>query len=79
MSDEQPTMAPGLIQAFNPEEVEEPTDGRRRGKGQDDPIMNLRSWTPKTRLGNAVMAGQIITFELSLVNYQSGKSKLLTL
>ena len=31
MSDEQPTMAPGLIQAFNPEEVEEPTDGRRRG------------------------------------------------
>ena len=33
MSDEQPTMAPGLIQAFNPEEVEEPTDGRRRGKG----------------------------------------------
>ena len=32
MSDEQPTMAPGLIQAFNPEEVEEPTDGRRRAK-----------------------------------------------
>ena len=68
MSDEQPTMAPGLIQAFNPEEVEEPTDGRRRGKGQDDPIMNLHSWTPKTRLGNAVMAGQIITFEQAIAS-----------
>ena len=68
MSDEQPTMAPGLIQAFNPEEVEEPIDGRRRGKGQDDPIMNLRSWTPKTRLGNAVMAGQIITFEQAIAS-----------
>lgn len=68
MSDEQVAMAPGLIQAFNPEEVEEPTDGRRRGKGQDDPIMNLRSWTPKTRLGNAVMAGQIITFEQALAS-----------
>ena len=68
MSDEQVAMAPGLIQAFNPEEVEEPADGRRRGKGQDDPIMNLRSWTPKTRLGNAVMAGQIITFEQALAS-----------
>ena len=68
MSEDQPTMAPGLMQAFNPEESEEPTDGRRRGKGQDDPIMNLRNWTPKTRLGNAVMAGQIITFEQALAS-----------
>ena len=68
MSEEQPTLAPGLMQAFNPEEVEEPTDGRRRGKGQDDPIMNLRNWTPKTRLGNAVMAGQIISFEQALAS-----------
>ena len=45
MTDEQQKMAPGLIQAFNPEESEEPTDGRRRGRNQDDPIMNLRSWT----------------------------------
>ena len=63
MSEETPTMAPGLMQAFNPEEMEEPIDGRRRGRGQDDPILNLRNWTPKTRLGNAVMAGKIITFE----------------
>ena len=68
MSEDQPTMAPGLIQAFNPEESEEPKDGRRRGKGQDDPIMNLRNWTPKTRLGNAVMAGQIVTFEQALAS-----------
>ena len=68
MSEEQPTLAPGLQQAFNPEEVEEPTDGRRRGKGQDDPIMNLRNWTPKTRLGNAVMAGQNISFEQALAS-----------
>ena len=49
MSEEQQNMAPGLIQAFNPEESEEPIDGRRRGRNQDDPIMNLRSWTPRTR------------------------------
>ncbi|MAK20379.1 MAG: 30S ribosomal protein S5 [Euryarchaeota archaeon] len=30
--------------------------------------MNLRSWTPRTRLGNAVMAGQIITFEQALAS-----------
>ena len=68
MTEEQQQMAPGLIQAFNPEESEEPTDGRRRGRNQDDPIMNLRSWTPRTRLGNAVMAGQIITFEQALAS-----------
>jgi small subunit ribosomal protein S5 len=68
MTDEHQKMAPGLIQAFNPEESEEPTDGRRRGRNQDDPIMNLRSWTPRTRLGNAVMAGQIVTFEQALAS-----------
>ncbi|MBL6732682.1 MAG: 30S ribosomal protein S5 [Candidatus Poseidoniaceae archaeon] len=30
--------------------------------------MNLRSWTPRTRLGNAVAAGQIITFEQALAS-----------
>ena len=68
MSEEQPTMAPGLMLAFNPEESEESTDVRRRGKGQDDPIVNLRYWTPKTRLGNAVAAGQIVTFEQALAS-----------
>ena len=68
MSEEQPTMAPGLMLAFNPEESEESTDVRRRGKGQDDTIVNLRSWTPKTRLGNAVAAGQIITLEQALAS-----------
>ncbi len=66
MSEDTPTMAPGLMQAFNPEETEEPTDGRRRGRGQDDPILNLRNWVPKTRMGNAVMAGKIVTFEQAL-------------
>ena len=32
MSEDQPTMAPGLIQAFNPEESEEPMDGKREAK-----------------------------------------------
>ena len=70
MSDEEnQNMAPGLIQAFNPEEKEEPTDGhRRRRNTQDDPIMALRNWTPKTRLGNAIMAGRIITFEQALAS-----------
>ena len=30
--------------------------------------MALRNWTPKTRLGNAVMAGRIITFEQALAS-----------
>ena len=68
MSEEEITMAPGLIKAFNPEESEEPTDGRRRGRNQDDPIMNLRNWAPKTRLGNAVMAGKIVTYEQALAS-----------
>ncbi len=68
MSEEQQTLAPGLMLAFNPEESEESTDVRRRGKGQDDPIRNLLSWTPKTRLGNAVAAGQIVTFEQALAS-----------
>ena len=68
MSEEEITMAPELIKAFNPEESEEPTDGRRRGRNQDDPIMNLRNWAPKTRLGNAVMAGKIVTYEQALAS-----------
>lgn len=32
-------MAPGLMQAFAPEEVEETTDRRPRRRKQDDPIM----------------------------------------
>jgi len=69
MSDEEnQKMAPGLIQAFNPVEVEDKGDPRKRRRNQDDPIMNLRKWTPKTRLGNAVMAGRIITFEQALAS-----------
>ena len=66
--EENQNMAPGLIQAFNPVEVEEKGDQRRRRRNQDDPIMNLRNWTPKTRLGNAVMAGRIVTFEQALAS-----------
>ena len=71
MSDEEnQQMAPGLIQAFNPEEAEDTSGGdpRRRRRNQDDPIMALRKWTPKTRLGNAVMAGKIVTFEQALAS-----------
>ena len=71
MSDEEnQQMAPGLIQAFNPEEAEESAggDARRRRRNQNDPIMALRKWTPKTRLGNAVMAGKIVTFDQALAS-----------
>ena len=61
--EEQPTMAPGLMQAYAPEEVDEMPDPRRRRRNQDDPIANLRKWEPRTRLGAAVMANKIITFE----------------
>ena len=66
--EENQNMAPGLIQAFNPVEVEEKGDQRRRRRNQDDPVMNLRKWVPKTRLGNAVMAGRIVTFEQALAS-----------
>ena len=63
-----PTMAPGLLQAYAPEEADEMPDPRRRRRQQDDPIANLRKWEPKTRLGAAVMAGKIITFEAALAS-----------
>ena len=38
-------MAPGLMQAYAPEEPEENTEGRRpRRRNQDDPIIALRKW-----------------------------------
>ena len=63
-----PTMAPGLLQAYAPEEVDEMPDPRRRRRNQDDPIANLRKWEPRTRLGAAVMAGKIITYEAALAS-----------
>jgi len=63
-----PTLAPGLRQAFAPEEVDEMPDPRRRRRNQDDPIANLRKWEPRTRLGAAVMAGKIITYEAALAS-----------
>ena len=66
--DEVKTMAPGLMQAYAPEEVDEMPDPRRRRRNQDDPIANLRKWEPRTRLGAAVMAGKIITFEAALAS-----------
>jgi len=65
MTDEETmNLAPGLVQAFAPEDAgEELGERRRAGRGQMDPIMNLRSWQPKTRLGHAVMAGKVVTFE----------------
>ena len=63
-----PTMAPGLLQAYAPEEADEMPDPRRRRRNQDDPIANLRKWEPRTRLGAAVMAGKIITYEAALAS-----------
>lgn len=69
MSEENtPTMAPGLLQAYAPEEAEEVPDVRRRRRNQDDPIANLRKWEPRTRLGAAVMANKIITYEAALAS-----------
>ncbi|MCH1462150.1 MAG: hypothetical protein L7U25_07320, partial [Candidatus Poseidonia sp.] len=64
MTDEEhvPTMAPGLMQAYAPEETDEAPDNRRRRRNQYDPIANLRKWEPRTRLGAAVMAGKIISY-----------------
>ena len=60
-------MAPGLMQAYAPEEPEEKVEGRRpRRRNQDDPILALRKWVPRTRLGHAVMAGEILTYEQAL-------------
>ncbi|RJU91140.1 MAG: 30S ribosomal protein S5 [Candidatus Poseidoniales archaeon] len=61
-------MAPGLLQAYAPEEVEEKPDPRRRRRNQDDPIANLRKWEPRTRLGAAVMAGKIVSYEAALAS-----------
>ena len=58
-------MAPGLMQALAPEETED-TGGRPRRRKQDDPMMGLRKWVPKTRLGQMVMAGKVLTYEQAL-------------
>ena len=69
MSEENtPTMAPGLLQAYAPEEADEVPDMRRHRRNQDDPIANLRKWEPRTRLGAAVMANKIITYEAALAS-----------
>ncbi len=69
MSDEEITMAPGLIKAFAPQEEEENAGGRRRRRSaSDEAIAALRSWTPKTRLGREVMAGRIITYEAAIAS-----------
>ena len=58
-------MAPGLMQALAPEETED-TGGRPRRRKQDDPMSGLRKWVPKTRLGQMVMAGKVLTYEQAL-------------
>ena len=69
MSEEDvPTMAPGLLQAYAPEPEETPDPRRRRRRNQDDPIANLRKWEPRTRLGAAVMANKIISYEAALAS-----------
>jgi small subunit ribosomal protein S5 len=59
-------LAPGLQLAFNPQEsTETEMPRRRRGVGQD-PILALRTWEPRTRLGRMVASGQIRSMEQAL-------------
>jgi small subunit ribosomal protein S5 len=58
-------VAPGLSLAFNPPEVSEDAPRRRRGVGID-PMEALRNWQPLTRLGRAVISGEIVTMEQAL-------------
>jgi len=67
MSDETPKMAPGLLQAFEPQEAEEQPVRRGRNAGPDS-IAALRSWTPKTRLGHKILSGQIISWEQAVAS-----------
>ena len=70
MSEETPiqNMAPGLLQAFAPQE-EAPQDGpRRRRRRGPDPLLALREWQPRTRLGQKVMAGEIVSYEQALAS-----------
>jgi len=58
-------VAPGLSLAFNPPEVSEDAPRRRRGVGVD-PMEALRNWQPLTRLGRAVLTGEVVTMEQAL-------------
>ena len=58
-------VAPGLSLAFNPPEVSEDAPRRRRGVGID-PMEALRNWQPLTRLGRAVISGEIVTMEQAI-------------
>jgi len=69
MSEENPiqNMAPGLLAAFAPAPETDAGDGqRRRRRRGPDPLLALREWQPKTRLGQKVMAGEIVTYEQAL-------------
>lgn len=59
-------LAPGLFLAHNPPEVSEDAPPRRRRGVGDDPSEALRKWQPITRMGRAVLSGQIITMEQAL-------------
>ena len=58
-------VAPGLSLAFKPPEVSEDAPRRRRGVGVD-PMEALRNWQPLTRLGRAVLSGEVVTMEQAL-------------
>jgi len=58
-------VAPGIALAFNPPEVSEDAPRRRRGVGVD-PMEALRNWQPLTRLGRAVISGEIVTMEQAI-------------
>jgi len=59
-------LAPGLYLAFNPPEVSEDAPPRRRRGVGEDPAEALRKWQPITRLGRAVLSGEIVTMEQAL-------------
>ena len=62
------TMAPGLMKAFAPEDAAPEDAGRRRRRGGDDPLMALRNWEPKTRLGQKIMAGEIVSWDQAVAS-----------
>lgn len=65
-NEERTPLGPGLEMAFG--YVERPDAGeRRRGRSAGaDPIEALRAWEPRTKLGRAVLRGEIITMEQAL-------------
>ena len=58
-------MAPGLMQALAPEEVEESPNGRPRRRKTDDPMSVLRKWFPYCLFFTSVSSDDLLCVYLS--------------